>query len=595
MLLPRSASRSIKRGKAACERAKRRHRNKLCVLRANSLVTARRLATSPSVDVVVVERRSLPGRKSLQAIRNVHAHVLIVVSLGRRRIFDTNSWTSVVADVAANDRVDLGVAPLGRYGARALAQYLSLLAKTEAAAPDPPSGLALASRSRASLAVRWSAVSGAQKYGVYSNGKLTKTTAARDTTLTGLGCGVSYLVQVDAVYKGGDRSAKATLDATTAACPTITAANLWIDTSGGSCTRQASPSPYNDGAACASFAAAYAAASSGDLVGVRAGVYPPQLFAGGSGGSQGSGTKTVTFRGEPGTILRRLHVSSPNLNFDGLQVDAGGARLDGTDGAVLEMGDADNSSFRNGSIGNVVDQKGALIDGKHMTFANVVFHDVVQQSDGVHNECLFAMVPDYLVLRDSTFRNCATFDVNMNWPDYWSPQPPSYGHVTLENNVFGHSVNGSGWHYYGFLLGGTGPNSGAPACAKGEKAATYMVGWVVRYNTFENDALFDGCASGSRWVGNLGSWDCMSGMSYSHNLGTACGPSDISVSPASSCAPPACAARTAPYGWVNPGAGDFHLLPSSVAINKGDPNDFPSDDRDGKARTGVPDAGAYQR
>ena len=36
-------------------------------------------------------------------------------------------------------------------------------------------------------------------------------------------------------------------------------ANLWIDTNGGSCTRQSSPAGYNDGSACSSMQAAIAA------------------------------------------------------------------------------------------------------------------------------------------------------------------------------------------------------------------------------------------------------------------------------------------------------------------------------------------------
>ena len=41
-------------------------------------------------------------------------------------------------------------------------------------------------------------------------------------------------------------------------------------------------------------------------------------------------------------------------------------------------------------------------------------------------------------------------DISLGRGDWWG-QPP-YGNVTLENNVFGHSVNGSGWHYYGLRV-----------------------------------------------------------------------------------------------------------------------------------------------
>jgi hypothetical protein len=291
-----------------------------------------------------------------------------------------------------------------------------------------------------------------------------------------------------------------------------------------------------------------------------------------------------------------MHVSSPNLTFDGLAIDADGERLDGDDGAVLEMGNANNGTFKNGSVGNVIDQKGAMMDGNFMSLENVVFHDVRYETPGVHNECLFISVPDHLVMRNSIFKNCETFDVNMNWPDYWDPQPPAYGHVTMENNVFGHSTDGSGWHHYGFLLGGTGPNEGAPPCAQGASAATYLDGWVVRHNTFENAVLVEGCGINSRWVGNLGGgWDCLEGVTFSHNVGEACGPTDFEVTPSHSCGPPACnPPQYAPYDWLNPAQWDFHLTVSSIPIDKGDPNDHPPTDRDGNPRVGPPDAGAYE-
>lgn len=50
-------------------------------------------------------------------------------------------------------------------------------------------------------------------------------------------------------------------------------ANLWIDTNGGTCTRQSSPAAYNNAAACSGPDTAYAAASPGDLILWKAGSY----------------------------------------------------------------------------------------------------------------------------------------------------------------------------------------------------------------------------------------------------------------------------------------------------------------------------------
>jgi hypothetical protein len=118
-----------------------------------------------------------------------------------------------------------------------------------------------------------------------------------------------------------------------------------------------------------------------------------------------------------------------------------------------------------------------------------------------------------------------------------------------------------------------------------------MDSWVVRYNTFEGSAAITGktATGSSRWVGNLGDWDCVPGMTYRYNVGAACGTTDRQVSPASS-GPSA----PAPFGWLNPAANDFHLAASSVAIGSGDSSDYPGTDADGLARDARPDAGALE-
>ena len=221
-------------------------------------------------------------------------------------------------------------------------------------------------------------------------------------------------------------------------------------------------------APCKSFARAYTVASSGAVVSVGAGVYGSEFFAGGYGGSQSQGTKTLTFRGEPGNSVRQLHFHSPNLTFDGINVDAGGAQLGDTDGATFENG-GEPFTFKNGSIGNVVDQKGAMIDGPGMVFDNVRFHDVVIRTAGVHSECIFASVPEGMIVRNSTFENCAVMDIFFVYPDWWSPLPPVYGNVVLEGNNFGHP---DGTYALYIAKIGTSIPSSAP-----------VNGWRIRNNT----------------------------------------------------------------------------------------------------------------
>jgi chitodextrinase len=73
-----------------------------------------------------------------------------------------------------------------------------------------------------SIALAWSVSSdnvGVTGYGVYLNGTLAGSPSATSYTLSGLACGTSYSVAVDAYDAAGNRSAKATLTTSTVACP----------------------------------------------------------------------------------------------------------------------------------------------------------------------------------------------------------------------------------------------------------------------------------------------------------------------------------------------------------------------------------------
>jgi hypothetical protein len=96
--------------------------------------------------------------------------------------------------------------------------------------------------------------------------------------------------------------------------------------------------------------------------------------------------------------------------------------------------------------------------------------------------------------------------------------------------------------------------------------------------------------TGGLWANNLGGgWTCEPGVTYAGNVGTSCGAQDKAASPASSSYN-----RTAPMGWVDPGAFDFHLTANSRAVDAGNAQYAPSSDRDGTPRSGAPDAGAYE-
>ena len=88
-------------------------------------------------------------------------------------------------------------------------------------APSTPGSLVVSGTTGSSISVSWAASSdnvGVAGYGVYSNGTLVGSPTSTSYTVSGLACGTSYSVAVDAVDAAGNRSGKATVSSATAAC-----------------------------------------------------------------------------------------------------------------------------------------------------------------------------------------------------------------------------------------------------------------------------------------------------------------------------------------------------------------------------------------
>ena len=93
---------------------------------------------------------------------------------------------------------------------------------TDRTAPSQPSRLTVGAVTSTGVTVSWTASTdnvGVTGYGVYSNGASAGSTASTSYTLSGLTCGTSYALAVDAYDAAGNRSTKATITATTARCP----------------------------------------------------------------------------------------------------------------------------------------------------------------------------------------------------------------------------------------------------------------------------------------------------------------------------------------------------------------------------------------
>jgi hypothetical protein len=92
----------------------------------------------------------------------------------------------------------------------------------DAAPPTTPGGLAVRTATRTGITVAWTASTdstGVAGYRVYVDGTAVGDTTTTEYALPSLKCGRRYSIGVDAVDTGGNRSAQATLPASTRPCP----------------------------------------------------------------------------------------------------------------------------------------------------------------------------------------------------------------------------------------------------------------------------------------------------------------------------------------------------------------------------------------
>jgi chitodextrinase len=481
-------------------------------------------------------------------------------------------------------------------------------------APSSPGNLTLGAVSQTSLAVSWTASSdnvGVAGYGYYRGGSLVGNGAGTSYVFSALACGTGYSLAIDAYDAAGNRSGKTSLSATTNACspppppppppPVPGGANLWVDTSGGSCARQATPGGYTDTQAC-SWNQAYQAAQTGDLILVRGGNYgnvkigpnrtsigaPGVTFRTASGenvvvndlenghiaGSPGG--SNISFVGPASARTFRSDQAS-NIVVDGWNVDCNGC--DSTQ--IFHLEAANNVTVRNSEIQDNQNDSLMWISGSNLTFENNKIHDAALPSgSGAHTECLYAWSVTNLTLKRNHFYHCSVMDVFITGGDV-----ADGGFV--ENNVFEKPWESTGrisnsafaFHFR---------NGGSPSPDPND--------WDFRYNTFvgplsvttDENPVGPG---GMRVTGNLflaGSPCGHANATYSYNafVSGGCGSNNIVNSAAVYLA-----------GFLSVGdPGNFALLAASVLRDKGNPNNSPSVDRAGNSRPvgAAPDIGAYE-
>ena len=392
------------------------------------------------------------------------------------------------------------------------------------------------------------------------------------------------------------------------------AASLWVDSNGGSCTRQASGGNYVDAQACGSFQAAYSAAQCGDTIGVRPGTYGSQRIS--SGSKACTPTTQVRFTTVPGggcadnttVSMPSFSISVAYVQLQCMNANPSGTRecadISGRSGGHTSIiwitldhmqihcafFDSDHMHVTNTTFGpdNACETKqedlivfransGSIED---VLFDHVIFETVTAPPDfqcgsGKHVDSMQGYGMSNLVISNSIFYGCPGQCVIFRPYNGGVPGP-----LTFQNNVFNQAQDpGSA------LSLGTG--SSGDAC-NGQI--------LVQNNTFVNDAR----VSGGYTVGNCSVVirnNIMTGGScgfggnfdtYTNNVfysGRGCGSS------AKSCRPSFVGATSS---ITSP--GNFHLAATDTCA-KGAASQtagtYPAVDFDGQARPQGPvDAGA---
>ena len=127
----------------------------------------------------------------------------------------------------------------------------------------------------------------------------------------------------------------------------------------------------------------------------------------------------------PGERVRLVHSGSPNLTYDGLNLDAGGGT---PTGAVFENGGGDEQH-----LPQRLDRQRRRPEGgarrRRATSPSTTCASTTPScsTDGVHMECLYAIVVPDMTIRNSSFSNCAVMDILFTYGDWWSPLPRPTG------------------------------------------------------------------------------------------------------------------------------------------------------------------------
>jgi hypothetical protein len=343
--------------------------------------------------------------------------------------------------------------------------------------------------------------------------------------------------------------------------------------------------PCSRAAPCGSMDRAYRVAAPGQVVELAAGSYPAQVLT-----REPSRTTDadVTFRPAPGAAVKLADLTF-GKGTDGLGAEH--VQVRDMDVTEIMARRTDDLTFRNlkmrsfwieggrgirligGSVGGITGSNPVIStwfnNGQDETPSQVVidgvlFHDVRMGAAADHIECLHINDVDGFAVKNSVFRNCDTFDLNV-----MTGQNEILRNILIENNVFEPTRDSFGGStYYGLSLRqGVNVtirnNSSNYAWAGPGSGDGPVTNWTVANNIFP----------AGRCDGRIG---------YFHNLWIGSG----------RCSSTDRTTRTP--GFRSPNSGDFRLAAGSPAIDAGDASRSAAVDIEGqhRPRGAAPDIGA---
>jgi chitodextrinase len=375
----------------------------------------------------------------------------------------TAGTTGIVTGLSCGTNYTLAIDAVDAAGNRS-AQAVVMVATAACAdtqAPTAPTGLAVSGVTQTAMTLSWTASTdnvGVVKYRVYRGTTMVAEQAAPPTSLSGLTCGTTYTLGVEALDAAGNVSPRASLTYSTSTCQLSQPATVYVTSSG------SDSNPCTQAAPCRSFQRGYAVAQPGQIVQVAGGSYPRQQMsrvsshtdpndviiqpasgetvnvAGLTLGSQGynTGPEHLTIRGirDSRSPMGAFEAIGTNdVTFENLR--AGNFYENYSSNFTVKGGDYGPCTVPSSVCSN---NKLDVQTGDNILVDGVQMHDFrIVPYSGQHFECMIIFGGRYITIRNSSFTNCEFYNIFVQHPA-WAGYAGSDGtwprDMLLERNTF---------------------------------------------------------------------------------------------------------------------------------------------------------------